>query len=187
MIGYHTNAAPSLGAYAKSTDFHCATTGGGNYVCWARVPNSAVTSSYKQLQQTIRTIAAKMAKSGRLNVPADLTLIAVDGAIGKITSIGVQFIAAAFSRFKPMPPAVAEALSSNKSAQQIVEGIAKNAREINAYFTDVLTNFPAAVSAPLPPQKSPWGVVAATFGVLALLGVATYFATRPKPDAVAWL
>lgn len=169
--------------YAKSADFFCMPTGGGNYVCRGRSP--VVTNSYRQLQQTVKDIAAKMAASGRLSVPADLTVIAVDGVIGKITSIGVQFIATAFDRFKPMPAAIAEALAPGKTAQQIVEGISTYAREINAYFVDVATNVPEATTAPIVQPKSHWGVVAATFGVLALLGVATYFFTRPKPSGTA--
>ncbi len=150
-------------------------TGGGNYVCRGLKPN--VTTAFRALQQTVKTIAAKMAAAGKLNVPPDLVLLAVDGDIGKITSIGVQFIGNAFAAVKPPPPDVAHAIASGISATEAVERIAAAAVEINAYFLDVLANFPEAVTKErvlMVERKFPWGVIAATVAVIALLGLGTY-------------
>jgi hypothetical protein len=181
VIGYHTNGA-QLGLMTKGTDFYCSKVGGGNYACQGRTAQT--TAAFKQLQNVVKTIAAKMAAAGKLAVPPDLVVLSVDGDIGKISSIGVQFVGAAFKPYKAPPPDVAHALASGLTAQEAVTRIAAAAREIAAYFTDVLTNFPAAISAPTPPKPKafPWGMVLAGAGVLAIFGVAAWLSTRqPGP------
>ena len=174
MIGYQHNP-PGFGAY-RVPDYRCAATGGGNFVC--KGTRGDVSGAFGALQQTVKTIAAKMAKAGRLNVPSNLAVLVVDNEIGKITTLGVQFIGVAFAAVKAPPADVAAAFASGLTAEQAVERIAAAAVEINTYLVDVLTNFPDAITKPLVTEKGKWGIVVVSIGALAVVGVVAWLAKR---------
>jgi hypothetical protein len=178
-----------LGDGVEGTDFWCTSPGGGNYVCLPKKGRTEVDDSYKDLQTTVREITKQMAASGRLAVPGDLTVMSIDGDIGKITTVGVQFVGAAFMAVAAPPEPVAYALATGISAKESVKRIATHAEAINDWFLQIARDFPEAI-APEPEvvekivervkvveQKfsrrfRPIGAVVLAAGFLGMLGIA---------------
>lgn len=132
-----------LGLYIPSTDFYCVAIGTANYIC--KPKKDAVKAAFKELQKTVKTIAARMTAAGRITVPRDMTTLVVDGDIGKITSLGVQVIGAAFSAVTTPPAEVAYALEGGISGEETVKRISARAVEIDNWFKYVAANFPEAI------------------------------------------
>jgi hypothetical protein len=114
------------------------------WICVPQTQNALAT--VKDLQTMIRVISAQMAQSGRLDVPPDLTTLAVDGRIGPTTALGAQFITAAFAASVPPPPEVGAILERGISAEEAVGRVASAADALDAYFSNTLANFPSAVA-----------------------------------------
>jgi hypothetical protein len=132
-----------LGLYIPPTDFTCLAVP-ANFICYPS--RTGVRDAYKELQKTVKTIAAQMAASGRIAIPGDLTTMKIDGDIGMISSIGVQMIGAAFTAVAIPPADVAYTLESAISAEETVRRIAARAIEIDAWFKFVAGNYPDALN-----------------------------------------
>jgi len=193
-----------LGVYTKGTEFTCFKDG-SIYACKARGANlSATLAAFKALQSIVRTISAQMSAAGVLQVPSQLSTLAIDGQPGNTTALGVQFIGAAFMpAVPPVDPGVAAALTPTGNAQVDIEAIAAEAVEITAYFNDVLLNHPEALKpAPQTVEKvvevtkviekqwatrfRPIGALVIGTGLAVAVGLAVasvYYATRDQGGA----
>jgi hypothetical protein len=131
-----------LGVYQTPTDFVCGPVA-GNYVCHPRTDYTRAV--YESLQRTIKVIAAQMTAAGSIRVPRDMTTLDVDGAIGRITTLGVQVIATAFSAAVQPSPEVAATIERDISGEEAVKRVAMYANEINNWFVTVSASFPEAI------------------------------------------